>query len=189
MHNTTLHSNFMKPCPWPLSICLHLCALRPQLILSINISLTGLHLQSTWHQTIKKMFLATICSFNIIYYFIINVHCELHYVSKLHSFWCKKKLVLLWAFVTFQHNLMSCIDNLEKLRTGFNVFVMNPSGRGGERDQEEIIGEGIVSETGMQSSLSQPFIGLINVYWVPTVPGTGLEAWRAQYLMVLPYGS
>lgn len=133
MHNTTLHSNFMKPCPWPLSICLHLCALRPQLILSINISLTGLHLQSTWHQTIKKMFLATICSFNIIYYFIINVHCELHYVSKLHSFWCKKKLVLLWAFVTFQHNLMSCIDNLEKLRTGFNVFVMNPSGRGGRK--------------------------------------------------------
>lgn len=59
---------------------------------------------------------------------------------------------------------MRCIDNLEEVRTGFNVFVMNPSGRGGERDQEEIMGEGTVSETGMQSSLSQPFIGLINVY-------------------------
>lgn len=35
---------------------------------------------------------------------------------------------------------MSCMDNLEKLRTGFNVFVMNPSGRGGGKRAREDIG-------------------------------------------------
>ena len=32
---------------------------------------------------------------------------------------------------------MRCIDNLEKLRTGFNVIVMNPSGRGGEKETKK----------------------------------------------------
>lgn len=32
---------------------------------------------------------------------------------------------------------MSCMNNLEKLRTEFNVFVMNPSGRGGGKRARE----------------------------------------------------
>lgn len=48
----------------------------------------------------------------------------------------KKKLVSLWGFATFSHNSMRCKNNLEKLRTVFNDFVMNPSGWGGEEGKK-----------------------------------------------------
>lgn len=58
---------------------------------------------------------------------------------------------------------MSCMNNSEKLRTEFNVFVMNPPGTGGGERAREDNGERTASKSRyVEQSLMT--IGLMNVY-------------------------